>query len=329
MDPRLPSWPVLVASVVGLALASAAFPLLTYTVSLAVFGGAHVMAELRYVRVRFGDRVGTQLGFAMFGLLAAIVGVRLLSLFGVLDAGWAGPLELALVVVLTASVLPLLRGHGRLVGASFVASVAAGLLVSPVLTLLAFAVLHNLTPVGFIAEGWPGASRTRALSLAGLVFVGVPLLIATGLPFAALHALGWARPELSVLPAGPLATQLGVYLPPSMHGSAWALHAFSAVVCAQTLHYAAVLGVLPRMARLPTPRGAWVIGAGLGLAILLVGFTVNFRLARSIYAIPAAVHAWIELPLLLLFLLPRRTIYSAAMTSPSPKEPRLSTAENA
>ncbi len=48
-------------------------------------------------------------------------------------------------------------------------------------------------------------------------------------------------------------------------------------------------------------RKYWVIFLGICL-ILLIGFTMDFKLARSIYGISAAVHAWIEIPILLLAL---------------------------
>lgn len=290
----------------ALAVLSAAWPLLTYTVSLASFGGAHVWSELRYVGARFGPRVQTRFAVRLVALVTGVVLLRVARMVGLVPTGWGGPMELGLVILLAASALNELRGWGWSVGLGILTTLGVGLLVSPVHALLTLAVLHNFTPLGFIAEAWPKPRRHLAVGGAALAFMGAPLLIASGLLFKLFDGLGWAQPELSLLPVGPLAEHFGAYLPPSMHDSPWALHAFSAVVCAQTLHYAAVLLVLPRLHPIPTPPGLRV-GAAVGLALLALAFTLDFGPARSLYGVPAAVHAWIEIPLLLVFLLPSRS----------------------
>jgi len=173
-------------------------------------------------------------------------------------------------------------------------------------------VLHNLTPVGFVADALAGGPRRRALVIAAIVFAVVPLVIASGLPFAALHRLGLAAPELTVLPVGPLEPHMRAYLPDELLGASWALHAFSACVFLQCAHYLAVIDVLPRMLQSPpTTRFAWIVGA-LALAALAL-FIVDFADARRSYGVIAAVHAWVEIPLLLLATaLPRRPITTTA-----------------
>lgn len=300
--------------VVLTALAATAWPLLTYSLSLALFGLAHVAAELRYVGRRFGSRVQGGLLVGLCVLLAAVVGLRLAQQTGIWTGTTRLQTELAVVVGLAALALPVLLRRAGLplgIGIGVTALLAVGLLVSPVGTALLLACLHNLTPVGFLAEALDGTARRRALGWSALVFLGVPLLLLTGLPAAGLDALGLRAPDLTVLPTGPLSAQLGAYLPRSLHEASWAPHAFSALVFAQCMHYAAVIHVLPRLADSgiapeERPRMKW-LWRGLTLVVagvLLAVFLVDFKAARGWYGIFAAVHAWSEVPLLLLAMIP-------------------------
>ena len=148
-----------------------------------------------------------------------------------------------------------------------------------------------------------------------LAFGVVPVAIASGLPGALLTTLGAHLPDLTVLPTGPLSDHFRAYLHRSLHGASWTVGVFSALVFAQCMHYAAVLGVLPRIApggrtaaaaiglsRVPTRL--FVIGVVFLTALGLVGFLLDFPVARRWYGVVAAVHAWVEVPLLLLALAP-------------------------
>lgn len=310
-DRRLALGAVAVAATAALAVA---LPLLTYSVSLALFGLAHVAAEMRYVGRRFGARIQGGMAAGLVLLLAAIVLLRLAQQIG----WWQGTerlqTELAVVVGLAGLALPALLRHAGLplgVGVSITSVLALGLLVSPIGTALLLACLHNLTPVGFLAEALRGRERRVALRLAAVVFCVVPLLILSGIPAVCLDAVDLHAPEVTVLPTGPLADQLGAYLPRSLHEATWASDAFSALVFAQCMHYASVLHVLPAIgersaAPLEASARQWV-WRGLTLfiaAALLAGFIFDFKMARGWYGIFAAVHAWIEVPLLLLAMIP-------------------------
>lgn len=306
------------------ALGAIALPLATYTLSLAAFGLAHVASELRYVDMRFGPRLARRLVRVLATLLAGIVLVRLARVSGMLTGESSAIVELLLVVVLTASVVPELRQSGWRLGVAVAAVLAlgTGLAISPMHTLLVLAILHNITPVGFLAEATEGSERRRAMGWSLLGFVVVPLFIASGAPFTLLARFGWVAPELSILPAGPLAAHLGAYLPSTVHGESWAFYAFSAFVFMQCLHYIAVIDVLPRLevaergverTTLPWPRQPIFVVAVIGLSLgLAAHFWLDFAQARSLYGVAAAVHAWVELPLLLLALAP------AGVTSPTP-----------
>ncbi len=310
--PALPGLvPFTAIGIPAAALAATALPLLTYTLGLALFGLAHVVSELRYVDRRFGSRLGRRLRWTLGSLLAVVVGLRLCGLAGWLPPAWTIPAELMVVALLAATALP--QPGAR----PFAAVTAAGLAMAaslwPFQTLAILAVAHNLTPLGFLAEGLRGRERRRALAWGAALFIGVPAVIASGGLQVWLGRAGLLAPDATLLDAGPLVAHLGVYLPRALHDAAWAEYAFSAAVFAQLMHYAAVIYLLPRLLPagtdaaepplVPWPRPA-MFGAVLAgvAAVAALGFAADFVEARAVYALAAAVHAWIEIPLLLLAL---------------------------
>ena len=56
-----------------------------YSLTLATFGAAHVLAELRYVDRRFGRRLGIPYVATLAPLLAGAVAARAAGVFGLLD----------------------------------------------------------------------------------------------------------------------------------------------------------------------------------------------------------------------------------------------------
>jgi hypothetical protein len=295
---------------VGALVAAVAWPLATYTLSLAAFGAAHVLVELRYVDLRFGRRLGSRLRRGLALLLAALVVERVARCSGVLAPGHADLIELGLGLALVLSVAPALARRGGMPIAAAVVTAAGlllGLCISPMHTMLAVAIIHNATPLGFLVEATSGCMRGRAVVAGVLVFAAIPLLIATGAPWALASTLGIGGPEAAVLPAGPLEHHMRAYLPRQALPSTWALHAFAAFTFMQCAHYVVVIAVLPRLL-VPGDRGvvpwpAWPrFGAlvGLAAALTLIAFARDFAGARAWYGVAAAVHAWIELPLLLL-----------------------------
>lgn len=313
---------VAIAAVAVLALACASTPLAVYIVALALFGWAHVLSELRYVDLRFGPRVGTRLRRRLGAGLALVALVRAGTIIGWLPAAVSVPVELGLVIALVLAVLPALTGHlARAIAVIGAAAVAAGVAWAPIHTFLLLAVLHNLTPVGFLSEILRGRARRRALAVAAGVFAGVPLILASGWIQARLAGFGWWRPELGLLGAGDLHANMGAYLPAEMRAAPWAVHVFAAAVFAQCMHYAAVIHVLPRClasaarglergagcaeARsvLPWPRAdRFAVAIAAFSLAMFAGFALDYGNARGAYSVAAAVHAWIELPILLLAL---------------------------
>ena len=294
----------------------------SYTVSLALFGGAHVLTELRYVEARFGRGPLLRAPLLLALGLGGVALLRALKATGL----WSDVTvpELLLVALLSALALPTLREAGPralVVGLGVTGGLLVALALDPIVLLFVLAAAHNWTPLGFLAEALPRPHRRRALGLGLIAFVALPLLLLTGLPGALVG--GSPAAALSWPSAGPLSAQLGAYLPRAQHGADWATAAFSALTYAQLVHYAVVIGVLPRLAP-GGPAAPSVIGLSrlstrtfVGLVTLLslvgaVGYALDFSQARLWYGVVAAVHAWIELPALLVALAPALSRRAAA-----------------
>jgi hypothetical protein len=286
-----------------------ALPLATYTTALALFGLTHVLSELNYVDRRFGARLGAGKALRIGLPILVAVMARAAATLGLLMPTVGVAIELLAAAGLALGVVTRMRRR-RAVGAAIGLFLAGGAVAAPFQMLLGLALLHNLTPLGFFAEALAGERRRRALILLAVPLVALPLLIATGLPCAVLARLGLALPEARILASGPLALNLGVFVPASLVSTGWALHAFSAAVFSQSMHYAAVIVLLPRLSGEMAPRGVprwsgrhWVkptiAVAAAGFALV---FVVDYGLARQLYALAALVHSWIEIPVLLLAL---------------------------
>jgi hypothetical protein len=299
------------ALLVALFLCAVALPLATYTTTIALFGLAHVGSELRYIDYRFGPRLRGGLGVWLIAPLAIAVAARVASI-----AGWLAPTvtvtaELGAGALMMVAFVACMSRH-RLVGAAVSAALVVGAVLAPFTTLLCLAIGHNFTPLAFLADALPRGVRRRAMLLLLIPFVALPLLIATGLPYRALAAAGLVAPDATLFAGGSLDDNVGAYVPIRFLDAPWALHAFSAAVFAQCMHYVSVILILPRLiddadvparAIAPWPRaGRFALYLAAATLALAVAFTVDFAAARKIYALAALVHSWLELPILLLAL---------------------------
>ncbi|MDA0933714.1 MAG: hypothetical protein O3C51_09680 [Planctomycetota bacterium] len=289
------------------AFAAVAAPLWTYAVSLALFGLPHVLVELRYVDRAFAPGLGRRMVRAVLvglGAIALLRGMGLLAIGAPLLRTQAelgvGALLAGLVVWFGAP----LGSRAGLASVLVAASLAVGVVFAPVTTLVVFAFAHNLTPLGFLAAGLRGPHRTFALGLAGTAFLLIPLLIVLGWPGGPSSLTLEGPPGV-----GPIEQHLGAFVPPAWQLESIALDLFSAAAYLQCMHYAVVLCVLPGLA--PEPRsGARVaptlldeVGKGPAVlalgAVATVGFALAFGSTRASYGVVAAVHAWVEVPVLI------------------------------
>jgi hypothetical protein len=221
-------------------------------------------------------------------------------------------LELGLGAALVLCVLPrLLRAgpvHAALGACGIVLALTAAR-VCPLDAIVWFALFHNLTPVGFLAERLRGAVRRRALGWCAVAFGAVPALFASGALGAALVRFGLPSSSAGPPGVGALTSHLGAFVPGSLRGGALELDLFRAAAFLQCMHYAVVLHVLPRLgggdvgstAPLCWPRSRWLPAATAAVSVgLTAAFGLVFADARVVYGIVAAVHAWIEIPVLVL-----------------------------
>jgi len=296
---------IAVLALVLAAVAATAFPLLVYSTTLAMFGLAHAVVELRILDVRYRRSLPSVAGWVVGAALLSVFTVRVATNLGWLDRALAHDLELLSGCAAVVAMVPwcAARGPLHLLVATAVATLLVlGVLTDPLTTILVLAVLHNLAPWPLLVAVTPPGARRRLAVLGAVVFVIVPLVIATGVPFDALRQLGAVAPEASVLPTGPLFDHLGSFWGPApdRHPAA-ALHVFSACAYLQCAHYLAVLVVLPRHGPAATRLAPWavLIPVGVGLVIAAT-YALDFAGARAWYGTIAGVHAWAEFPALLL-----------------------------
>jgi hypothetical protein len=298
-----------VAFVAACFLAVAAAPLAVYALAIAVFGLAHVGAELRFVDRSFAGLLPKPFVLGVAACVAVAAAARLCGQTGALTPTGAVTLELAAGAAMALVAAAAMRRR-RAVAVLTLAGLVAGTVVAPWETFLAFAIAHNLTPLAFVADAAPPRDRALWVGLLLIPFVILPLLIATGWPGDLLARTGLFAPEAAPLAVGPLDANLPAWVPMSLLDSDHAIPLFSACVFAQTMHYAAVIHLLPRLvgeapratlAPWP-PRRLFLLGLATAAAALALVFAMDYALARRIYALAALVHAWIEIPILLLAL---------------------------
>ncbi|MCJ8280567.1 MAG: hypothetical protein MJK14_11855, partial [Rivularia sp. ALOHA_DT_140] len=131
----------------------------------------------------------------------------------------------------------------------------------------------------------------------------------SGYPYNFLFSLNLVAPSANIIQAGNLELHLGVFIPQQLQVNDIAQNAFSAAVFLQCMHYAVVLGVLPRWDKNKNNNlSVWnrqnifnTIVIFLS-TLIFIYFVQSFANARKIYSIAAAIHAWVEFPILLLAL---------------------------
>lgn len=300
------------AAVLAVAAAAVLAPVWTYALSLALFGLPHVACELRYVDQRFGSRIGGRLAALLGTGLLLVAALRLAAIGRVGDTETRFALELGIGALLALAMVPVLAARSAVAAGLGVFVVLLGCTMAaldPLAGIVAFAFLHNLTPVGLLWEGLRGTARRGAMTLCAVVFVAVPAAIASGFAASSLAGLGLAGTLDGPAAAGGIALHLGTLVPPAWVDTAFGTNLFRAAAFLQCMHHGVVLLVLPRLGagdagattllRWPDRRTFGLAVAGSG-ALLAVLHLVSFHDARACYGVFASIHAWIEVPVLLL-----------------------------
>jgi hypothetical protein len=290
-------------------------PLPLYICALALFGLPHVLWELAWLRQRYAEHQPRSWWWAVGSVLLLQAGSRLAIWWDVLDPQ-AGPvIDLASLGLLGAAVLlgPRSSRPTRLAGMLLAIAMGWALASDHVLiVLLSLAVLHNFSPLALawdLARDQPDQRPTAWLIS---ILLALPLLI-TVLP----PPLPWWLFDLQATLGDTLNQGLhGLALPllnPSLLDSqlspSWSDNdgrrpaLLSALVLAQCLHYLSVIHLLPatkqlRQPPLLSPRQR-SLAFGLSAA-LVIGFMIDYRSTRGLYAVASGLHAWLEWPILLL-----------------------------
>lgn len=272
-------------------------PIGLYLFALAVFGLPHVLWEMAWVRRVWGAALPGLTWICLLGALLLQACARVALWRGTIDGATAAVCDVATLSMAILATLLLLRQvparQRVLLGASAVLlslalfSVADTPYVLGVLAVLAIA--HNFTPIGLMPAytrigPWPARQVMLLLFTAPLVLFVLLWALQVAAPSdAALHPAEWGWVQGYSL-------RLGSALLP-------------ALVWAQCLHYLAVLHLMPRAIGsdwqgLPL-RPLALVACGL----LLAYFIGDFGAARGLYAVVAGMHAWLELPLILLSVL--------------------------
>ena len=215
---------------------------------------------------------------------------------------------------------------GRRIGRGQLASIAV--LLALAVSMRALALAGSVDAVTAIVVELGG--------VAVMAFVVVPLLIATGLPAVGMAALGGFASDRTFGSVGVLSSHLRVFVPRGWFAPETATHVFAAATYLQLMHYGAVLLVLPRLLSVrgderagdaplfPWPRWPVLVLAIAAAALATSAlFVQDLRGTRAAYGLLAAVHAWIEIPMLLLAMSPlltvgRRDAARAVTGSPAP-----------
>jgi hypothetical protein len=281
-------------------LCSIAFPLTTYAMTLATFGIAHVAIELRYIDSRFHQRLGGNIEQRLLWLVLSIAALRLCGIFGWVDGRITQILELCVglgLVLLATHHLYRYSWRQGLIGIAVGGLLGIGILVDSIATSVIFAILHNLTPIGFILER-QGLTSRRILWSCATMFGLLPCLI-----------LLYQFSPFSHLPLETNPSYLGAFVAPAWQQSPLAYPLFSAVAFLQCMHYGVVIGLFSQWTPKQSPTLIpWFLNTYfyLVLAGISVCFSIFFQhsfvLTRAFYGIVASIHAWIEIPLLLLSL---------------------------
>jgi hypothetical protein len=275
-----------------------AMPLTTYATTLATFGIAHVAIELRYIDSRFHARLAPNTELILVILLISIALLRWCGVLGTIAPNLAHLLELScgLGLVLLATHQVWINNWRRgAIGIAIATLLGYGIVRDPIATSVIVAIVHNLTPIGFILERQQFKPKPT-IWICGLLFGLLPFLILI-YQFGSIDRL-----SIEINP-----TYLSAFIAPSWQQLPIAYPLFSAVAFLQCLHYAIVIGLFsqwtpPRTDSLIpwlAPKYFYLL-LGLVSICLLGYFQHSFALARAVYGVVASIHAWLEIPLLIM-----------------------------
>lgn len=299
-------WPVSRTEVVGvgitLSVVAIAAPLQLYLVALIVFGLPHVLWEMNWIRHTYRHSLPTHWWMAIFSILLLQAAARLGTWANAMPAEITMVVDLLTLALLAFTTAMLVNRHGGprpwlaaiiavAAGIGLIAAVDAGS-VAGVLLLLAIA--HNLTPLALVPSNQQ-ITQTPARHTLGLLFALPWLVMVVVLMNTSIQApsVVESTPNSTWMPGE--AVWLQQHIPLGFQA------ALSGLVLSQCLHYYCVLRLLPSTLK-PDVSRQWQTWALIASALLSLYYIFDFASARRLYSVAAGVHAWLELPLILLLL---------------------------
>lgn len=300
-------WPVthteLAGVGIGLAIAAMLAPLQMYLIALILFGLPHVLWEMNWVRHTYRRSLPTPWWMAFFAILLLQATARLGTWANVVPAEITMAVDALTLALLAFLVAKAVHRHGGprawlaaviavVIGCGLIVAVDAGSVAG---VLLVLAVVHNFTPLALVPPN-QRFGKTQARRALALLFT-LPWLLA-----AAILVSGFSSPvsnAMGSVPEGAWMPNETVWL--RQHFAAGFAAALSGLVLSQCLHYYCVLRLLPATLK-PDVSRKWQTGALAASVALTLYFVYDFTSARKLYSVAAGVHAWLELPLMLLLL---------------------------
>lgn len=277
-----------------LMIVSSLFPLVTYIISLSLFGVPHIYSELYYIKNRFAGQFPKQFVLLIFLTLGCLCILKMVSLFFELHD--IVLYELCLGSILIAIALIMFPHPGLLV---VLAGFVLLLIYSPIILFLLIAFTHNLTPVGFfqIEKIKKRVWINFFFAPIGVFIIAFILSIFFNTSFSF---------DANMFPNHLTQLILGHYL-----SQTWMTHAtssvylsvviramFSMAVFYQLMHYDSTIRVLPSTINQKPLNKLFGVTSFLFFVVGIV-FFISFYQMKAVYNIISAFHAWLEIPLLL------------------------------
>jgi hypothetical protein len=274
-------------------------PVVASIVSLAAFGLAHTVLELRWVLARFHSFLS---GAFLAALVVPATVIALVRLTG-------GPKALEIAAGFTLLALAVGQGArtGRLqppAAALAAAALAIGLVAAvrtPGMYGVVLAHLHN-TVTGVLLWEWSSdmAEEHRKRFRTGLAacFAVIPALVLLGLADGLLpNSLG---------ADGPTRMLTKGVTPDAWMGTTAGIRLLAVFTFLQLVHYGVWCWLLPRRAPAPPPdtpiARSWLPAALVATALLALVFATDYATGRTLYTSVATYHAYLEFPVVLVLL---------------------------
>lgn len=260
-----------------MAVLSATLPLTSYALSLSLFGMPHIYYELAYIKNRYYGDMHRDFKLTLAVILGLACICNIIGIFIHVSKHTEIILTLFLLLVLTSFLF-------KRAALTFIILLVTAWCIywQPILTFFTIAFLHNFTPWLFLKE-------RHASKNAHIVFIILPIAVLALTYYFSLYDVAFYQ----------LATQkyfLSHYIPGVFQNNRFSNAIFATAVYLQLIHYYSTIHLLPK---LMTYKFKLIFPALMLFGVFVIGFVANFTLTRSVYAVFAGFHSWVEVPIIL------------------------------